>query len=258
MGSSRWVVIDTVTAEATEFESSDSLWKSAATSPSSAQAQWPLSILSALEYIQINQPGSVDLWLCSDLRANDWKAESGDWSLIRSGFQALPQQVRFSLLAYSEAPADNLSIRVTKAYRREKSEQTSATNELILSIQVVDTGRGPSLQARSVPVQIEVEGVRSQLDMELRAGLAEVRELSIPLPVQKQSGWGKVSLPADSNNADNDYYFVFESSASNRIVLVTDDPPAARGLQIAAGVTADGGGSSQVVVGRRDRLGWRG
>ncbi len=72
------------------------------------------------------------------------------------------------------------------------------------------------------------------------AEVAELREHRIPLPAKVESGWGKVSLPADMNNADNDFYFVFDKPPVRRVVVVADDPSAVRPLQIAARIAADG------------------
>jgi len=244
----RWVAMDSTTAQATEFADLDALMGSAVTSPSSATAQIPLALHNALEYIQVNQPGSVDIWLCTDLRTADWQPDSGDWNVIRAGFDALPQEVRFHVLAFADQPSDNLAIRVTNAYRQEAAAQAAVGNELVLTIQILGSDSDTASASRLIPIQLEVEGVRSQLQVELTGDSAELRDVRIPLPAAMQSGWGKVSLPADSNNADNDYYFVFEGSSVPRVVLVTEDAQAARPLQIAASVTADGSGSTQVTV----------
>lgn len=248
VGSARWAAVDTSTAVPTEFASLERLLESKVASSSSAISQFPRSLLNVLDYIQVNQPGSVDVWLCSDLHSSDWSPDSSDWSQLRAGFGSLAQPIRFHILAYADRSNENLAIRVTEVYRQELEEQSASPHELILSVQVLDTSLAPSQVVRSVPVQIEVEGVRSQIQVEIRAGLGELRELRVPLPSQNSSGWGKVSLPADSNSSDNDYYFVFESSSSQRVVLVTEDPQAARPLQIAASVTASGERTTQLEV----------
>ncbi len=115
----------------------------------------------------------------------------------------------------------------------------SRKNFLVLSLQIFASG-STTQPNRKVPVQLEIEGVRSEMSVELSGGVAELREHRIPLPAKVESGWGKVSLPADMNNADNDFYFVFDKPPVRRVVVVADDPSAVRPLQIAARIAADG------------------
>lgn len=251
---SRWVAIDSATAESSEFANPEALLSSNAVGSCGAAAEIPLALQNALEYIQVNQPGSVDIWLCSDLRRSDWSPDSGDWSAIRGGFESLPQEVRFHLLAYSDPTDDNLAIRVTSVRGKQNTDPLSNQAELVLSLQITSSGDAPGSEPRWVPVQVEVEGVRSQIQVELRGGSAELRDLNIALAGSKKSGWGRVSLPADSNNADNDYYFVYENSSVPQVVLVTEDPQAASPLRIAASLSAEGAENTQVTVISPDRV----
>jgi Aerotolerance regulator N-terminal len=209
LGSEHWVSIDSTTAEATEFENLDAMFDSTAFSSSSSTARVASGMQRALEYLQVNKPGAADVWICSDLQSSDWNSESGEWSLVRTGFTTLPQSVRFHLLAYPDFANENLSIRVTDAHRDTVTDGTLTQNFLVLSLQIFSSSES-KIPNRKVPVQLEIEGVRSEISVELNGGSAELRETRIPLPPKVESGWGKVSLPADVNNADNEYYFVFD------------------------------------------------
>jgi Aerotolerance regulator N-terminal len=239
LGSEHWVCIDSSTAVPVEYKDLDAMVDSSSFSLSSATTSVSLSLQRALEYLQVNKPGAADIWICSDLQAGDWNAESGEWSLIRSGFTTLPQNVRFHLLAYPDLVDENLSIRVTDVHRENVVEGVSTQNYLVLSLQVFSSGTAAQSN-RKVPVQLEIEGVRSELSVELNGGAAELREQRIALPPKVESGWGKVSIPADVNNADNDYYFVFDKPPMRRVVVVADDAEAVRPVQIAARIAADG------------------
>ena len=57
---------------------------------------------AAHEYIRDNRPGRTEIWICSDLRDNDWTADSGRWSTLRDALLEFPQGVRFQLLAYPQ------------------------------------------------------------------------------------------------------------------------------------------------------------
>lgn len=58
---------------------------------------------AAWEYIVANRSGRTDIWICSDLQAADWNAESGIWNQIRSGFLEHQQTVQFHLLSYDQS-----------------------------------------------------------------------------------------------------------------------------------------------------------
>ena len=69
-------------------------------------------------------------------------------------------------------------------------------------------------------------------------------------------GWGKVSIPADANPADNDDWFVFDEPAPRQAIVVAEDPLAARPLQLAAAICARSAGE-MLGRSRRDGGSWR-
>ena len=68
---------------------------------------------------------------------------------------------------------------------------------------------------------------------------AELKDHRIPLEKGHERGWGRVSIPADANPADNDFWFVFDQPAPRRAIVVAEDPQAARPLQLAASIAPD-------------------
>ena len=55
----------------------------------------------------------------------------------------------------------------------------------------------------------------------------------------RDRGWGRVSIPADANPADNDFWFVFEQPAPRRTIIVVEDPQIARSLSLASSISPD-------------------
>ncbi len=105
----------------------------------------------------------------------------------------------------------------------------------------------------AVPVQVEIDGaeidgVRTQFDLPLVGNQAETRNHRIPISPQSESGWGRLAIPADVNNADNVSFFVFDAPPPRRVVLVTDDRDATRALEIAASVSPEPNVSATVEV----------
>ena len=232
LGSGRWVLFERTTNRPRELESPKDLLSSASTGPVSASADLPALLLAARDYIKANKVGRTEVWICSDLRENDWNAAGGRWQVLRDGFLEIGQGVRFHLLAYPDVARENMAVRVTDVRRR----KTRDGAELLLSLKVTRQEQTNDVQA--VPVQIEIDGARSEVTLQV-AGEAELKDHRIPLEKGRERGWGRVSIPADANPADNDYWFVFEQPAPRRSIIVVDDPQSARALTLAAAISPD-------------------
>src|SRR5581483_11133078 len=71
---------------------------------------------------------------------------------------------------------------------------------------------------------------------ELAGAEADLKDHRITLGRGHERGWGRVSIPADENPADDEWWFVFDEPAPRRAVVVAEDAEAARPLAIAAQV----------------------
>src|SRR5262245_23386943 len=100
LGSGRWVLIENTSNAAREIESPDALRSLTAADPASTSADLPAMLEAARDYIRDNRTGRTEVWICSDLRQNDWQADSARWQALRDSFLELPQGVRIHLLAY--------------------------------------------------------------------------------------------------------------------------------------------------------------
>jgi len=233
LGSAHWVLIESSTNRARELESPAALLTAPSAEPVSAASDLPAMLLAARDYIRANKSGRTDIWICSDLRENDWNAEGGRWQSLRDGFLEFSQGVRFHLLAYPQPAPDNLAVRVTDVRR----QQAGTGAELLVSLRV--TREGGSGERESIPVHFEIDGARSELSIEMTGPTFELKDHRIPLERSHVRGWGKVSIPADANPADNDDWFVFDEQAPRRAIVVAEDPLAARPLQLAAAIAPD-------------------
>ncbi len=235
LGSAKWVLIESTTNLPREIESPDALLNLPATEPASASADLPAMLQAARDYIQANKSGRTEVWMCSDIRANDWNAESGRWTTLRDAFLELTQGVRFHLLAYPQAAVGNSAVRVTNVRRQQGSDSA----ELLVSLKLIREGVADDAEKIAVPVSFEIEGARSETTVEMTGSQFELKDHRIPIERSKDRGWGKVSIPADANSADNDFYFVFDQPAVRQTIIVADDTNAARPLQLSASISPD-------------------
>jgi hypothetical protein len=232
IGSSRWVLIDSVTLAPQELASPEALVESATTGPSSGTADLPALLQAAHDYIKKNRAGQTEVWICSDERANDWNASSGRWKSLRDSFLEFPQSVRFHLLAYPAVERGNISVRVTDVRRYQSSDGAS----LLVSLAINREGDGDKV---TLPVQFDIEGARSEVSVELDGRETALKDHPIPLEQDRKQGWGRVSIPADDNAADNEFYFVFAEAPARETVVVAEGGAATRPVELAAAIAPD-------------------
>lgn len=233
LGSGSWVLIDSTTNVPEVIESPEALLQLSNTEPASTSADLPAMLEAARDYIRDNHCGRTEIWICSDLRQNDWNPDSVRWQGLRDSIVEFPQSIRIHLLAYSEPATGNLSVQITNVRRR----QTAEAAELLVSLKLLREG-GSDARVQ-VPVRFEIEGARSETLIDMDGSPYEVKDHAIPIERNRERGWGKVSIPADGNPADNDFYFVFGKPLPRRTLIVTADSQAVAALQLAASISPD-------------------
>ncbi|QDU41675.1 hypothetical protein Mal52_01280 [Symmachiella dynata] len=249
LGSTRYVLIESTKNVPRELNDPTDLLNLPETEPTSTSADLPAMLQAAHSYIAANQSGRTEIWICSDLRENDWNAESSRWKSLRDSFLEFSQGVRFHLLAYPRAAPQNVAVRVTDVRR----QQTSEGVELLVSLHL--TREGDSDERLAVPVQLEIDGARSEINVDMVGTQYELKDYRIGLTENQKQGWGRVSIPADANPADNDFYFAFDEPPERHTLIVADDPTNVRPLQLTASISPDPQAKSVATVVTEDQLG---
>jgi hypothetical protein len=252
LGSTRWVLIDSNSAEPREVESPTAILNSPSAQATSATTALPAMLQAAHDYIKNNRTGETEVWICSDLRANDWNAQSGRWKSLRDSFQEFKQSVRFHLLAYPTPAPEDVSIRVTNVERQASGDGAALLISLKLTREgnwgiedsapgTADSGSvsGAPKGRLRLPVRFEIEGASSELPIEFEGREFELKNHRIPLAGDRPKGWGRISIPSDLNPADNEYYFVFDDPPPRRTILVAEGDEEVRPLELAASIAAD-------------------
>ncbi|RMF42007.1 MAG: hypothetical protein D6753_08475, partial [Planctomycetota bacterium] len=250
---SHWVVFDSVRTQAQEFESLAELDSSSVFAPSAARADLPSMLQRAAEYIQVNKPGPTELWICSDLQSGDWRPGDGNWRLFRDTMAAMPQSVRVHLLAYPDRPAVDRGVWVQQAERTVQFRENRQEYVLKLSFRIHRTG-GENYPDETIPAQLTIDGVTSELPIVLSGAVTEITQQEIPLPDHRRQGWGSIALPADECPSNDVFYFVYAEPPPRRVVLVTENAEPNRALEIAAAIAPDGITPSEVQRLRPDQV----
>ncbi len=229
--SSRFVLIDSANLEAIEIDSPGVLAGLADSSAVSGSADIPAMLEVADQYIRTNRPSRCEVWMLSDVRRGDWKDESGRWDTIRASLAELPQMVRFHLLAYPDVPDSNVSIRVTNVRRIEKDDSA----QLLLSMLI---RRHPGNEETvNVPIQLELDGARSEFIVEITGSELELKNRSIPIDPEKKRGWGRVSIASDASPSDNEFYFLYDEPLARSTLIVAEDASTVGPLELAAAIS---------------------
>ena len=210
------VLIDSASGQLQEVDSPKALLNLLVAGSSATSADIPDMLESALAYLKANKSGRADVWICSDLNENDWDVESGRWRAIREAFAEL-EGVHHFLLADADLPSNNLSVRVENVQRWERGNDA----ELVLDVIVRAEGEGDVVE--QVPIEFEVNNVRSVVEVELDRQGASLQGYRIPIDGKLKAGWGSVGLPGDANALDNRFFFVFSEPPVRRAVVVSDD-----------------------------------
>ena len=249
LGMQRVVVFDTANEKPLELESPSGMEANPALAANGYTSDVPGMLERALIYIKNNRFGNTNVWICSDMRESDWRTRDGRWAASREGFLGLPQDVRFHVLDLGAVSSENLSIRVVSA----KRVQGAQNPELALSFKIeraspsVDNNPPVApkpLPALQVPVEIEVGGARSVMNVELQSESAEVNDYRIALSSEKgdgiaDKGWGLVRIPADVNMADNASYFAYEKPPPRSTIIVSDNPRVIEAIELCTNISPE-------------------
>ena len=176
LGSARWVLIESNAHEPRELEKIDDLLTTPGATPASASADLPAMLLAALDYVKANKAGRTEIWICSDIRENDWNADSGRWQALRDGFAELTQGVRFHLLAYPQTAAEQP---VGAGDRRAPAESRRRGGAFGLARGSIARG-AVAMEAMSIPVHFEIDGARSEVTVELAGAAGRAQGPSHP------------------------------------------------------------------------------
>ena len=204
LGVQRVLVFDSARDKPSEFESPAAMVSDPSLVANGITSDIPGMLERVLVYIKNNRFGNANVWICSDMRESDWRSRDGRWAADRDGFIGLTQEVRFQVLDLGAASNENRSIRILSAKRVQGTQGV----ELSLSFKIERTVGATVPIAMQIPVEVEVGGARSVVNVDLQSESAEVNDYRIALSSENgnaslDKGWGLVRIPGDTNSADN-------------------------------------------------------
>lgn len=228
----RVVLFDSASLEPLEITSIEQLESLPAAGPTDTAANIPALMQQVSEFITNSEAGRTDIWVCSDLRRNDWAPTAGRWETIRREFTER-DGVRLFMLTYPQVAPDNVSVQVSGVHRRETLDGA----ELVMDIHLQRSGNFDT--PKPVQLSLTIDGARSQLNLEMTGSELIRNGHAIPLDKDARQGWGRVELPRDANVHDNTFNFVYAEPPVRRTIVVSDDANAAEMFRLATATPVD-------------------
>jgi len=87
LGSGRWVLIDSATKKPRELEKVSELLTATSTDRPAHRPTFRDAARGA-QLHQANKVGRTEIWICSDLRENDWNSTGGRWQVCVTGWES--------------------------------------------------------------------------------------------------------------------------------------------------------------------------
>jgi len=224
--SSHLILIENALREPQQIAGASALAGLSSTQPSDAAADLPAMLQTAFQWLVDNQAGASEIWLASDLQGSAWLPEDDRWKSLVTQFEALPQPVRFRLLAFNEAEESNTAISLNELARQSRGNRPEL--DLAFDIRRSDTD-GEAV----IPITVNVDGGGSQVEARLDGQSLRWRQ-RVGVAPDSKGGWGSATLPGDGNDNDNAVYFVYGSDSAFSAVVVSADDANARFFRHAA------------------------
>lgn len=156
---------------------------------------------SAIDWIQRNKPGSVEIWIASDFQKSNWAPDSERWKDIVPRLSAVVGNLRVRLLRIANPQSfDDVGIVVSEAIVK----KSASGKVLEIEMQIERT----SIEEKNLPINLLVDGEQQYFEIPCQGQSMRYRH-RITFEKNLDSGWGKIEIPADANLRNNVGYFVY-------------------------------------------------
>ena len=196
MAGSRIVLVDSAGREPRELASLEALRGVPWAGPTDTAADWPVLFETALDWIERNRPGRVEIWAASDGQESNWRPDGGSWDDIARRMTDVRPAVRVrSLRIAGEDPPANSVLRA-----RGVRPVAGGGWHLDYTLMV------PEGADAEIPAALITPSGRMLHPMSAPGPWVQD---SAMIPPSDRAGWAGLELPADGYAGDNLAWFVF-------------------------------------------------
>ena len=211
----KFVVIESVGRKPIRMSDPKRLIDAPMTEGAASTSDIPGMLLDALTLLTDSNRRVADVWICSDRQESDWNPQAAEWDGIRRRLNDAGKGVRFHVLEFvADRPKTNASLQVTDVRAIENDGETMVS--LAIALQSDEP-------AASIPLRVNVNGQTIVTETTLREGVGGISDYQVPVDGPWNAFYGSVSIPADGNDGDNEWFFVAPSATTRQLVLVSED-----------------------------------
>ena len=204
------ILVDSATNEISEIPSPEILPSLSSTGPSHTSSNLPNLLALTFDHLRALNPGRTEIWLSSDLQGENWRTDDSRWSTFSSSLESLPSPTSLRVLAFPERPRENVSLRLLG--------QRRAGNDLLVDLEI---SREASFDQLSLPIASNLDGATTTETVTITGDSYRFVQ-SFPLSSTEAKGWGRISLPPDSNINDNTVFFTYGEALTLETVIAYD------------------------------------
>jgi hypothetical protein len=215
LGADRIVLIDSVTEAPIELADVDALSESGVLRGADSAANLPEMLSAAATYLKAGDRRVADIWVCSDRQDSDWRPESPRWRQVASEWDRIGQGVRLHLLDFPPDGQVNASITVSGT----RGVETRQGREFVLSATVTREDEASMV----IPVRVAVGGLTQLVDVPIVRGRGRLEDFRVKAKAEAAGAFGKLSIPADLNAADDQWFFAVAADPNRPIGLVKEE-----------------------------------
>lgn len=211
---SHLVLLDSATKQPQQLASAGALEEPSLTGPTDTGADLPALLQIAHQWLVDNSAGASEIWIASDLQKSNWQPDDDRWEQLGAQYEDMLQPVRFRLLAFNGDGGLNRTVSLAELNRPAKNPEQVQLDLSLASTKPSD---------EKFPLQLKVGDAESRSELAIDAASLLFQQ-QLEVPANAPLPWGAASLPADSNERDNNVYFVAEKTGTAGALLVSDEP----------------------------------
>ena len=177
-------------------------------------ANLPEMLQAAVTYLKTGDRRVADIWVCSDRQQSDWRPESPRWRQVAGEWRRLGEGVRLHLLVSTGRSSQCLNHRVGIHW-----VETRQGREFALSATVTREDEASMV----IPVRVAVGGLTQLVDVQIDRGRGRLEDFRVKATADAAGVFGKLSIPADLDAADDQWFFAVASDPNRPIGLVKEE-----------------------------------
>lgn len=198
-------------------------WK---TKQSDKEANIPMMVDTALDYVDNNTIERAEIWVLSDLQASAWEISSSAWSAPIDKINTLRNKVELKLIPFNEGDLNKVDVEINHVAKSSDY------------VEITATVHQSSLNSReSLQLGYWIDGDSYNFDTPL---LGAQTEFTKKFPSSQDTGYGYVEVIQGNRTNNTRSYFTYEKPTKLLSLVVSNDQESQQYLIASAKASSEG------------------